>query len=299
MSTANNDFCFCTYAGGEKYRTLAKNLVSDIQKYAPGTKIIIFTDKAKDFKNFNNALVYQHKREGVLHYHERRFAIAQALSMFNSCMYIDADVRICAPFVHRKWLPGITARSCCDMTKHFKGRMDKSNRNSINVSKEFNLFKLMSKKIGVDLQREKVQWIYEFLFVVTRDSGKELDFLKNWEKLALYSELKFLHKHPAFAMGLAATKANLEVRHDVMDGIDFFDDRIEAVRIAKGESQPEAKKTYFEVQYQVEFQKKSILQKITKKIHRKFEYIYYFVRLITNTAMRDYNFYYDLENIYK
>lgn len=295
MIPDKQDFCFCTYAGGSTYRTFAKNLINDIQKYAPGISIIIFTDKPEDFTTFSHALVYKHERKGVLHYHERRFAIAKALSMFKSCMYIDADVRICAPFVHREWLPGITARSCCDMKKHFQKRMDNSNPNLTQVIRKYNFVKLLAQKIGIDLEQEEVKWIYEFLFVVTQDSGKELEFLEYWDKLALYCELKGLNKHPAYAMGLAATKAGLKVRHDVMDGIDFMDDRIEKIRISTGESQVDTKKTLMQAQYQIEYAKKSLFQKVKTKIITKIEYIYYYFRLAIKTVMLDYRFYYDSE----
>lgn len=115
MNKQENNFCFCTFAAGPIYRSLVKKLVSDIEKYAPGIPFILFTDKPSEFSNNSHVLVFQHKRQGILCYHERRFAIAQALSMFNSCMYLDADVRICAPvpqdIVARKWLPGIITKA--------------------------------------------------------------------------------------------------------------------------------------------------------------------------------------------
>jgi len=44
-------FCFCTLAISKKYRQYAKKLAKDIEKYSPGTKFVILTDKLKDFKN--------------------------------------------------------------------------------------------------------------------------------------------------------------------------------------------------------------------------------------------------------
>jgi hypothetical protein len=293
MTLQEKNFCFCTYAGGEIYRSLAKNLINDINTYSPGTPLIIFTDKSEEFSQYNNVLVFKHQRKGVLHYHERRFAIAKALSMFNSCMYIDADVRICAPVPDRQWLPGITARSCTNMVKHFQERMNSTNPGSADVSQKFEFLKRMAQKLHVDIEIEKVTWIYEFLFVVTRDSGREIEFLKNWEKLALYAELNGLHKHPAYAMGLAATNAGLSVRPDVMEGLDFFDDRIEKVRIAKGESQPNTKFSYFEIQNKIENPNLSIFQKIIKKIVKYIEYFYHSIRLRITLIFEDYNFYYN------
>ncbi|MEB3884269.1 hypothetical protein [Lyngbya sp. CCY1209] len=282
MKLQNRDFCFCTFAAGKVYRNLVKNLIQDCQKYAPGTPFILLTDRPGDFSDIknNDVLIFGHKRQGVLCYHERRFAIANALSKFNSCMYLDADIRICALIPDNlSWFPGITARSCTSMMKHIRGRLDKTNPPRLTLVKEFNFYKDMAKKIGLDLEKDPITFVNEFLFVVTRDGGKEIEFLEQWQKLALYAELHQHHKHPAYAIGLAAAKVGFPIRHDTMEGIDFFDDRIEKVRIAKGQSDPEAKKMYFEVQKKIENSNSSIFDKIVRKITKNIEYIYHSVRL--------------------
>ena len=292
MNLEQKDFCICTYVAGKTYRTLAKNLIGDLAKYAPEIPFIIYTDKPEEFKKYNNVLVFGHKRQGVLYYHERRFAIQKALSIFKSCMYIDSDVRICAPIPQREWLPGITARSCTGMIKHFQERINKNDSPSAKLLKKFEFFKKMAKKMDVDIDTEEVTWINEFLFVVTRDFGREEEFLKNWEKISLYAEVNGLHKHPAYAMGLAATKANLAVRHDVMEGVDFFDDRIEKIRISKGEASPKDKLEYFKTQNEIENPRHFILKKIVKKLNKSVEYLYHSVRLKVTAILSDYNFYY-------
>ncbi|MBH8551242.1 hypothetical protein I8751_02360 [Nostocaceae cyanobacterium CENA357] len=296
MDSGERNFCFCTYAAGKIYRALVKNLLSDIEKFAPKIPVILYTDRPQEFDEYKfnkNILVFGHHRQGVLHYHERRFAIAKALLTFNSCMYLDADVRICAPVPqYQQWLPGITARSCTSMLKHFQERINKTNPPPASVIQQFEMLKKMARKLNVDIDTEDITWINEFLFVVTRDSGKEVQFLKNWEKLALYAELNSLHKHPAYAMGLAAAKAGFSVRHDVMEGLDFFDDRIEKVRIASGQSQRNTKLAYFETQQRIENSHNSTSQKIRKKLTKYSEYLYYAVRLKINTLLKDYKFYY-------
>lgn len=292
MNLEQKDFCICTYVAGNTYRSLVKNLIGDLAKYAPEIPFIIYTDKPQEFNHYSNVLVFGHKRQGILYYHERRFAIQKALSMFKSCMYIDSDVRICAPIPQREWLPGITARSCTSMIKHFQERINKTNPPSVSATQKFEFFQKMAKKLDVDIDTEKVSWINEFLFVVTRDSGREEDFLKNWEKISLYAEVNGLHKHPAYAMGLAATKANFEVRHDVMEGVDFFDDRIEKIRISKGQASSKDKLEYFETQKKIENPRYSILKKIVKKVNKFVEYLYHSMRLKVTAMLSDYNFYY-------
>lgn len=292
MNLEQKDFCICTYVAGKTYRSLAKNLIGDLAKYAPEIPFIIYTDKPKDFENYSNVLVFGHKRQGVLYYHERRFAIQKALSMFKSCMYIDSDVRICAPIPHREWLPGITARSCSDMVKHFQERIHKTDKPSVTAMKKFELFKKMANKLDVNINKEKITWVNEFLFVVTKDSGKEEEFLQKWEKISIYAEVNGLHKHPAYAMGLAATKANFEIRHDVMEGVEFFDDRIEKIRISKGQATAEDKLEFFETQNNIENPRNSIFQKIVEKVNKSVEYLYHSMRLKVTTMLSDYNFYY-------
>lgn len=292
MNQQNIDFCFCTFASGKLYRDLVKNLIGDFKKYAPGIPVILLTDKPSDFhdRHNDNLVILGHKRQGILSYHERRFAIAYALSKFNSCMYLDADVRICAPIPDKMlWSPGITARSCTSLNKHFRERLDKTDPPRPNLLKEFIFYKDTAQKLGLDLEKDPMTFVNEFLFVVTRDNGKEVEFLEQWQKLALYAELNKYHKHPAYAIGLAAAKVGFPIRHDTMDGLDFFDDRIEKVRIAKGQSDPDAKKQYFEDQKTIELSNSSILDKIIKKISKKIEYTYHSLRLKLTVNIDDLN----------
>lgn len=292
MNPKNINFCFCTFASGQVYRDLVKNLIEDLKKYAPRIPIILLTDKPSTFRDCQNEnlVILKHKRQGILSYHERRFTIAHALSTFNSCMYLDADVRICAPIPeNRVWSPGITARSCTSLNKHFQERLNKTNPPRPSFLKEFNFYQDTAQKIGLDWENDPMTFVNEFLFVVTRDNGKEVEFLEQWGKLALYAELNKYHKHPAYAIGLAAAKVGFPIQHDTMEGLDFFDDRIEKVRIAKGQSDPEAKKQYFEDQRKIEMSNSSILNKVVKKLSKKIEYTYHSVRLKLTTNVDDLN----------
>ena len=47
MSYEHKDFCFCTLALRDKYRLLAQQLASDLEKYAPGTKLLVLTDETE------------------------------------------------------------------------------------------------------------------------------------------------------------------------------------------------------------------------------------------------------------
>jgi hypothetical protein len=293
MAQNELDFCFCTLAFGRTYRYLAKELAKDLEQYASGIPTIIFTDKVSDFKAHPNVLAFNHKRRGVLTYHERRFAIAKALTMANSCMYLDADIRICAPVPRNmQWLPGLTARSCTSMKKHVRERLNKADCPDSKAVKVVETYNKMAERIGLDPEDDRIRFINEFLFVITKDSGREMEFLDLWGRLAFYAELLGMHKHPTYAMGLAAVKTGFSVRHDVMEGLDFFDDRIEKVRIANGQSDPAAKQKYFEVQRKIEQRDRSLLDKATDKTSRFFRYCYHMSRLKATTFLSDSDFYY-------
>lgn len=284
MNLEQKNFCFCTYTSGNTYRALTKLLVEDLAKYAPGIPFIIFTDQPDDFKGYENVWVYKHNRKGIKAHNERRFAIEKALSLFNSCLYLDGDVRICAPipqdFITKKWLPGITARSCGDLVQHIQSRMTTDGKLRPKVVQQMELVKMLATRLGLNLEKDKVAFINEFLFIVTRDSGKENKFLNLWGQLSYYVELNGFTS-PTISMGLAATKLNFPVRLDQMEGLDFFDDRVEKVRIAKGQSDPEAKKHYFEAMSKIERKPLSTLEKINKKLISKIEYYWNYSRVRT------------------
>ena len=293
VEKTEKDFCFCTLTMGNKYRQLTSLLAKDIEEYSPGTTLIIFTDKPSDFSNYKNVIAYQYKRHDVAYHYERRFAIAKALSMFNSCIYMDGDMRICAPVPpEMKWLPGITAISCTSMIEHIKGLLEKTNPPRPNQVKAFEFYQKMARKVDLDIEADQVIWINESLFVVTKDGGKEIEFLKLWDKLAIYADLHGYHDAPCYPIGLAAKKTGFTIRRDMMEGLDYFDDRIEKVRISKGQSDPNAKKVYFEMQKSIENPQRTIAQKILNKLSRKVEYFYHLNRVKLMAMIEDFDFYY-------
>ena len=289
---SESSFCFCTFTSGPIYRQLTKLLVQDLEKYAPEIPFIIFTDRPSDFSNNSNVLPFKHTRQAISYHHERRFAVAKSLSMFNSCMYLDADLRICAPVPkNMQWLPGIVARSCTYMINHINEQLQKHNPPTSKAIEDFEFYKKMARKIGLDIEADRVMYLNEFLFVVSRDNGKEKKFLEYWEKLAIYSALNGHFEDPGFPIGMAAKKSGLTLRGDKMEGLDFFDDRIEKIRISKGQSSPDSKREYFETQYRIETPQRSFWQKAKSKIKRTIDFYYRSIRLNIITAIRDFNFY--------
>jgi hypothetical protein len=285
-------FCFCTLAFGKKYRALALLLANDLTKYSPHTSFVVLTDNEEDFRHHPQILAFKHRQQSVKCYHDKRFAIAQALSLFNSCIYIDADMRILAPVPQSpEWLqvPGITARACEVMTKKYAkvlaGTVDAK------LGRELKITQQAAQKLNLEFADEKIKFVYEYLFAVTKDSGKEIEFIKQWENIAHYFELNGIYDGEGNAIGLAAAKAGLPVRWGEMSGINFFKDRTELVRIQKGESDMKEMAIYFEQQQILEYPKYSLREKIFLKLSQRLGYVYNLLR-VRIVTLKNFNFYY-------
>lgn len=286
MATHNNSLCFCTAAFGEEYILLAKLLAEDIYKFAPGHFFVILTNKPIFFQNHPNVIAIKHWCRGVKPYHERRFAIQYALSLSSTVMYLDADVRICSPLPENlNFHPGLTARSCGDMRKHLQKYLDTAFLSPQLQRKKY-IIESMGDKVGIDIYSSSLKFINEFLFVIKADEGRELEFLRLWGELAIYADTLGLHNNPTYAMALAAMKSGFSIYHSEMNGLNFFDDRIEKIRISKGISTlGEDSKKYFQQQSQIEHKQQNFIQKIWRLVRKNISFWYNFVRVRITSAV--------------
>lgn len=243
--------CFCTTAFGAVYVKLAQLLAEDLRQFAPHAMLILLTDRPEAFQGYANVQAQRHWCRGVKSYHERRFAIGIALRIAPTVIYLDADLRICAPLPVLKLQPGLTARSAGSMRVHLRQQFEREHLTAAQRHKR-QVIEAMAAKVGLNWQVDEAQFINEFLFVVQADQGRELEFLRLWGELAIYADQLGLHQHPTYAMALAALKSGFSVHQSDMPGLDFFDDRIERVRISKGQVPPDSKAEYFEQQRQIE-----------------------------------------------
>ena len=82
-------------------------------------------------------------------------------------------------------------------------------------AKDIKYIKHLADKLDLDIN--KVKWIGESLFIVSKDNGKEQEFIDIWGKLASYLELRGMHGGEGNIMGLAAAKVGWKV-----DNTDIF-----------------------------------------------------------------------------
>ncbi|QLE56035.1 hypothetical protein [Nostoc sp. TCL26-01] len=204
MSQELQDYCFCTLALRKRYRLLAQQLASDLEKYAPGKTLLVLTDEPSDFRDQANVMAFKHRQRGILHcYHDKSLVMEVALSKFYAAVYIDADTRILSPIPQGlKWQPGITAGHCENLVGH--------------VSKYTpeRLPHISKAAANLNLEIETVNYVGECLFIIARDEGKEIEYLKYWATIGRYLELRGIHAGSGNAMGLAAAKVGWNVAKD-------------------------------------------------------------------------------------
>ncbi|WP_138501098.1 hypothetical protein [Nostoc sp. PA-18-2419] len=268
MNTSDK-FCFCTLAVGDRYRTHAQMLAKDIQQHTHATALCVLTDKPEYFQEFPHVLAFKHSLQSVKGYHDKRFVLEKALSLFESCMFLDSDVRILGGVVgEMNWLPGITARTGCDLRQHMV---------QIKNPKEIQVIEEVAEKLNIDIQQ--VQWLHEFMFAMGRQAGLDTNFFQLWQTISYLFEMRGIYHGEGYAMGLAAAKVGMTIRYDREDKFPFFKDNIERVRIKKGQSNLEEKQIYFDIHENIEYQNRSIVRKVTDKLMKKAVFSYRLLRL--------------------
>jgi hypothetical protein len=261
--------CFATLAVGDRYRAHARLLAEDIQQHAPGMAFVVLTDRPEDFAPYAHVIALKHQIQSVKGYHDKRFVLEAGLTRFETCIFLDSDVRILGAIrPDLELLPGITARISYSLVK----------RASEDVSpKVWGLITNTAEKL--DIHVEEVQWLHEFMFAIKRQNGAEMEFLRYWQTLSYVFELAGIYQPESLVMGLAAAKAGLPIRPDYQDWFPFFKDKIEQVRLQKGQSTWEEKQIYFQSQREIEFPPRSLWQKAISKLMGKVIFFYRLLRL--------------------
>ncbi len=212
------DYCFCTLALRSPYRLHAKNLAEDLNKYAPKKTLIIFSDEPDDFKNYPNILAFKHHQKGIPHcWNDRRFVVEKALSICPVVIHIDADTRILASIPENiEWQPGITAMHG-DLLEQANKWM---------FPPDIKLMQKWASKLDISL--EKASWIKESLYIITKDEGREIEFLKQWDIITRTLELKGYTSSDGYCMGMAAQKVGWTVKDNGWDTLDKITDHFYA-----------------------------------------------------------------------
>jgi len=272
MNSTQKEFCFATLAIGQNYRALARELLSkDIEQYASGTPFLILTDRPSEFKHCPNVIAVKHQPRFFCD-NDKTFLIRAALSQFEYCICIDADMRLLAPLPSGLTvLPGITTRSCSGLARHLQTMIRRTDPPRPGQLKDAHNIRKVAQKLGLDIENEQVKFVHEFLFIVKRDGGREVQVLELAETISRYLELHGTQVGVGSALGMAAAKVGFPVRHSELSEIIFFDDRIEKVRIANGQADPTITTIYFQQLRALKYPKRSTLSKGWQRIRQTAE----------------------------
>lgn len=186
---------------GERYQLMAKDLASDLEKYAPDAILIVGTDDKRILKNCPNIQSFLHQQTGLLHcYNDKRFVMARGLKDYRTAIYIDADSRITGQLPADLEFPIPIIGPHENLLEHLEKYRPRD------VEK----IKILAQKIDVPI--EEVQWVGEALFMLTRAGGQEDEFLKNWGLMANYLEMKGMHGGEGSILGLGAAQLGWQVQ---------------------------------------------------------------------------------------
>ncbi len=199
----NKKFCFCTLAISQRYCLLARELAVSLEQYAPRKMLIVYTDLPNKFENCSNVLAFKHYQKGIHScMNDKRFVIEKALSMFDAAIFLDADSKIVAPIDHNMTIqPGITIPRINNI---LECKVNQRNKYRAEVTQE------IADKLDINLKVTNL--ILGNIFSISKEEGKEIEFIKIWDKIGRYFELKNLHYAEENAMGLATAKVGLTVR---------------------------------------------------------------------------------------
>ncbi|MGB3295074.1 MAG: hypothetical protein WBB01_18995 [Phormidesmis sp.] len=260
-------YCFCTLAVGKRYRTHAKMLAEDMQKHAPTTAFVLLSDKPDEFKQYANVQAFLHRTQSVKGYHDKRFVLEKALSLFESCIFVDADIRMLGPVPEDiRFLPGIVARYGCGIVKH---------NATIKLRKSFEPIQVVAKTLELNL--EDVLWFHEFMFLVSRQQG-EKEFFRLWQSISYYFESQGVYGGAGNVMGLAAAKAGFDIHFHRHDFFPAFKDNIQKEKIKEGKADPKSMAAEFKVHREIEYPQRSLPQKVTHKVSQNAALYYRLLR---------------------
>ncbi|MGF1492451.1 MAG: hypothetical protein ACFBSC_08365 [Microcoleaceae cyanobacterium] len=258
-------FCFGTLAAGKRYRLHARQLAQDIKAFVPDTTFIVLTDQPSDFADFSHVLAVKHRLTSVQGYHDKRHVIATAFSSFDTCLFLDSDVRILGPVENQmEFPPGLTGRFGCSILKHNK--LESKERPALPL--------IHNVADSLDLSLEDVVWMHEFMFAVSKQDGVEKEFLRLWHLIALYFQINGIYNGEGNVMGLAAAASGFNAGFRRVDPFPFFKDCIEQEMIKNQQPNLQDKTEFFQAHKDVEFPSVRIADKILKRLNKKSGFLY-------------------------
>ncbi len=264
-------YCFCTLALGKKYAYLAKQMAGDLARFAPETKLVVLTDYPEVLESDTNIIPIAHKKRSVLGYNDKLCVVHKSLEIAESCILLDADMRILAP-VHLDdsiFTPGIKAYRIrrwgySDHQAH-SGEADSWKK------EDHRTMRLLGKEYNLQQADTEIPFIVEFLVAFTR-SDKLQDFLRAWNDIAVFCEKNGVFIHEGFSIGLAAHLTGYPFCETHFQGFKFFEPWISYQELVDGRlTQEEYDAIYPSIhQYKYKEFQVSKFVSVINKVERRF-----------------------------
>ena len=218
--TRTASFCFCTLAIREAYRRRARLLIGDVPQ-----PWVILTDEPEEFvglpvrairhaptgpmaEDFLTKLGWTANGRGRPAYHDKRFALLEALKEFDTAIFVDADSRMSNVPELPVFPRGITVVK--EVQASIAEHLSRYGRDRLPAFEQ-----LATHLTGTAESLKSARWCSEMLFAVTKD-GNESKFFEAWARGA-----EFLHSRNVFTgeggvIGLAAVCAGWTVDYKTL-----------------------------------------------------------------------------------
>ena len=224
METDNirDHYCFCTLALGERYCELAIQLAKDLAHNSPSAPFFVLTDRPEKFVGIKNTIVVKHRKKSVEGYNDKLCVVNKALALFDTCILLDADMRVLGPVKLDKefFEPGIKVYELVSWVEESEealfGEPARWKSNALRI------MRILRKELNLKQDDKDIPYVTEFLFAVTKFEKVDI-FLNKWNELAEFCEKQRMFRWEGLSIGLAALLTESPISKNSFTGLKFFE----------------------------------------------------------------------------
>lgn len=212
---SDTSFCFATLALGARHVFHARQLATDLERFAPGSLLIVLSDSPSAFQDCENVIASHHRQQSPFRcFHDKRFLINAAFEHAETCIVIDANIRLLAPLLPQSIAalePGINAAHL--YTIESKWISDAQPGKDLPPSLKREKAVVTRALDFVQLEAASVRFPQEYLYAIKRSrNGDQIQtWLEAWGYLASYFDFHRLPWSEGFGIGIAAAATGLPI----------------------------------------------------------------------------------------
>ncbi len=209
----DNSVCFATLALGARHVFHACQLAADLERFAPNSVLIVLSDNPSAFKECANVIASRHRQQSPFRcFHDKRFLINTAFEHAETCIVIDANIRVLAPLLPEHTASLETGINAAHLyTIESKWISDEQPDESIPPSLKREKAVVNRVLASLDLTAAKVRFPQEYLYAIKRSNNNDQiqSWLEAWGYLANYFDFHRLPWSEGFGIGIAAAAVGL------------------------------------------------------------------------------------------